>query len=353
MRRWIWNRCRYLSVSLLLAATAFAQGLVFEFRNGEYRLEGWTGSSQVPIAGWESVFPIYAGSSETAMLGTYRIEGSALIFRPRFPVDPEIAVHGTFPGGSFFLDPAPKRRPLTALAAHVEQVYPSADILPVNTLRMYIHFSAPMRVGEALEHIRLKDETGQPVPDAFLDQELWDPDHKRLTILFDPGRIKRGLVPLTQVGMAIVEGKHYALTIDSSWRDAEGARLREDFGKAFVGGPAERRPVDPKNWLILAPRAGTTEALVVHFRTPMDHALLQRMLGVSGMRGTVAVGGKETEWRFTPEAPWKKQAYILEADADLEDICGNHLDRPFDIDLHERPPAQPGRRAISIPFVVE
>lgn len=342
------NPCRFLSIAVLLAAVAFAQGYSFKFSNGEYRLEGWTGGFQAPAAGWESIFPIYAGSSRTPMLGAYTVEGNALIFRPRFPIDPETGVHGKYPGGAFVLDPAP--RPLAT--ARVEHVYPSAGILPANTLRMYIYFSEPMRVGDALQHIRLTNAAGDAVPNVFLDQELWDPEHKRLTLLFDPGRIKRGLVLATEMGTPIVEGTHYKLSIDKSWRDAKGAPLVEESSKAFVGGPAERMPADPNAWRITAPAAGTAEPLIVHFPHPMDNALLQRMLGVAGVHGTARIAADETEWRFTPDIPWIARTYTLEAETDLEDISGNRLDRPFDIDLHQRPPAQPGNNTVAIPFSV-
>jgi hypothetical protein len=348
MLHWISNRCRCLSLLLLLAAAVFAQATSFKFSNGEYRLEGWTGGSQPPLAGWESIFPVYAGGSEIPMLGVYTVEGNALIFRPRFPVEPETSVHGNFPGGVFFLHPAAAPLP----TAHVEHVYPSAGILPANTLRMYIYFSEPMSIGDALQHIRLTDPAGDAVPNAFLDQELWDPDHKRLTLLFDPGRIKRGLVPATELGTPIVEGTRYKLIIDKSMRDDRGAPLVEEFGKGFVGGPAERMPADPKSWRITAPEAHTTAPLIVNFPHPMDHALLQRMLRVSGVRGTAIIGADETEWRFTPDTPWIAQTYTLEAETNLEDICGNHLDRPFDIDLRQRPPAQPGNNTVPIPFSV-
>ena len=94
----------------------------------------------------------------------------------------------------------PKAAPRAA--TRIEQVYPSTDTLPANTLKLYIYFSAPMRRGEAWQHIRLLDEHGAPVELPFLeiDQELWDPTNTRLTVLFDPGRIKRGLVPLQRIG---------------------------------------------------------------------------------------------------------------------------------------------------------
>mgnify|MGYP003346898067 CR=1 FL=1 len=86
--------------------------------------------------------------------------------------------------------PVPPERATTL----VTQIYPSADVLPENTLKFYVHFSAPMSRGHSYDHIRLLDEANRPVELAFLElaEELWSPDMLRLTLLMDPGRIKRG-----------------------------------------------------------------------------------------------------------------------------------------------------------------
>jgi hypothetical protein len=321
-----------------------------EFRNGEFRLAGWAGGSEPPAAGWESVLAVYAGNSETPMLGTYSVEGDALVFRPRFPVAAGIGYHGVFKGGGFVLDPPPQPAPRT----HVEHIYPSANVLPANTLRLYIYFSAPMSLGEAWQRIHLLDDNGSAVPDAFLelDQELWDPDHKRLTVLLDPGRIKRGLVPASEAGTPIVEGRHYTLAIDREWRDANSVPMMGGFQKAFMGGSSDRTPPAPERWRIETPKAGTSQPLVVDFPKPMDYALLQRMLEVPGIPGSIATDRDETEWRFTPDTPWKAGAYRLSADGTLEDICGNRLERAFDLDTRRTTPERAARKTIQVPFTV-
>ena len=50
-----------------------------------------------------------------------------------------------------------------APTTRVDHVYPSADVLPDNQLKFYLHFSAPMRRGEAWQHIHLLKQDGQPV----------------------------------------------------------------------------------------------------------------------------------------------------------------------------------------------
>ena len=329
------SRClRAGSVVLLVgAAAAAAETPHVEFSNGVFKLIPWTGGSTAPAAGWESVLSVYAGAGDTPMLGAYTVEGDALEFHPRFPLTPGLGYHGVFKGGGFVMDPPPQRIVATT---RIERVYPSTDVLPANTLRLYIYFSAPMGQGEAWRHIHLRDDSGNEVPDAFLDQELWDPDNRRLTVLFDPGRIKRGLA---STDPPLLPGKRYTLTID----------LAEGFRKSFTAGPADRTPVDPKSWRLTPPKAGTVEPLAVEFPRPLDYALLQHTLEVPGVRGTIIVDRGETRWSFTPNAPWIRGEYRLVAQNTLEDVAGNRPGRAFDVDgsASNHPAA-----TVSLPFRV-
>ena len=69
----------------------------------------------------------------------------------------------------------------------VAAVYPSADVLPENLLKFYIHFSAPMSRGEAYQRIHLMHE-GSEVKDPFLElgEELWDVDQTRFHSFHPP-----------------------------------------------------------------------------------------------------------------------------------------------------------------------
>ena len=57
-------------------------------------------------------------------------------------------------------------------------------------------------------------------PFLELDEELWSPDGDSLHLVFDPGRIKRGLKPREEVGPVLEAGKSYSLVIDREWVDA-------------------------------------------------------------------------------------------------------------------------------------
>jgi hypothetical protein len=244
----------------------------------------------------------------------------------------------------------PKAAPTTA--TRIEHIYPSTDTLPANTLKLYIYFSAPMRRGEAWQYIRLLDEHGSPVELPFLeiDQELWDPTNTRLTVLFDPGRIKRGLLPLNESGPNIQEGRHYTLSIARDWLDAAGSPLAEAFTKPFHVVGEEREPVDPAKWRIATPRDGTVDPLVVTFPRPLDHALLQHTITIAGVAGKIELARDETEWRFTPDTPWKTGPHELIVATSLEDLAGNRVGRPFDVDTFNEVTKRIERPTVSVQF---
>jgi hypothetical protein len=351
-------------VVLIGGMTAAAQGVSLQFQDGTFKVIGWKPPAAVPSSGWSSVFAVYTGAADApALLGKYAVEGSVLVFRPSYPIAPGVHYRAVFtpPVGATItrtFDGPPRS---TTPVARVEHVYPSGDVLPSNQLRLYIYFSAPMSRDEAAKHIHILDETGKELAGSravFLPgEELWDPSFQRLTMTFDPGRIKRGLTSNQRIGPPLAEGKRYTLVIDRDWPDARGVPMVQGFRKEFRGGPAERTPPDPKQWHITAPRAGTTAALVVDFPTAMNYTLLQRMLQVSGPRGkvdgAVDVARQEREWRFTPKTAWAKGNYQLVVDTGLEDRAGNHIGEPFDIDVFEKVTEHITTKTISLPVVVE
>jgi hypothetical protein len=86
----------------------------------------------------------------------------------------------------------------------------------------------------------------------------------------------------------------------------------------------------------------------------MDYALLQHLLEVSGpvgpVAGSVAVARDETEWRFTPEQPWKNAGYRVIVQTTLEDLAGNHIGRAFDVDTFDPITRSLPRDTVSLPF---
>lgn len=347
---------------LFFASSASAQAVSIQLDNGAFKVGGWKAPSSAPAKGWASLFVVYAGAGDVPpLLGSYSVENGELVFRPEFPITAGVHYRAMFhpPGGGAAIekdfDGPP--RDFTPMA-RVEHVYPSGDVWPSNQLRVYIYFSEPMSRGEAGARIHIEDENGKILPGVFLPgEELWDPGFKRLTMTFDPGRIKRGLTSNTAMGPPIADGKHYVLVIDKDWRDARGVPMVEGFRKSFRGGPALRTAPDPTKWHIVAPKAGTSEPLVVQFPTPMNYALLQRMIMVSdnsrgAVEGSVSTAEHEAEWRFTPQEPWRPGNYKLIVDTAIEDLAGNHVGQLFDIDVFEHVTEKIETKTMSLPFAI-
>jgi hypothetical protein len=340
---------------LLLPHAGAAQPFSILMENGAFRVSGWTPPKTPPAAGWPSIFAVYAGAGDVPpLLGSYSTASGSLVFEPRFRVAPGIRTRAVFrpPSGAAVETLFDGTQAPSAPSTSVEHVYPSAEVLPENQLKFYIHFSAPMSRGEAWEHIHLLDQNGNRVDLPFLeiDQELWDAGQQRLTVLFDPGRIKRGVRPLDEVGPAIEHDKRYTLVIDSSWRDARGNPLRDGFRKSFRVAAAERSALDPAQWRLTVPQAGSVDAVVLDLPRPADAALLRRLIDIPGVEGTVTLAANESQWRFVPRKPWQAGGYTLVIDTALEDLAGNRVGRAFDVDVFDPVTKVVERKTVSLPF---
>lgn len=286
--------------------------------------------------------PALAGSLETA--------SGRLRFVPRYPLEPGVRYRVSFAGARLAPQGAapvetmsavfPIEKQESAPTTVVEHIYPSATTLPENQLKFYIHFSAPMSRGEAYQHVHLIDaETGAEVEGAFLElgEELWDDEFRRFTLLCDPGRVKRGLKPREELGPVLVEGRRYTLVVDNAWRDATRTALNAGARKNFSVAAPDDATVDPKSWQVEPPAADSVDPLLVRFGEPLDHSMLLRVLSVVNaagekVPGTIATGDDEGCWQFTPERPWVAGSYQLVAAATLEDLAGNSIGRPFEVD---------------------
>ena len=330
--------------------------------------EEWTGWLRISVAGggenvWE--YP--------AVLGSYDVSDDAIHFSPLFDFEPGRSYRVVFDPARLPVrldgvtgawrshsveetvgEPASTRRPATTVA----DVYPTSDVVPENLLRLYISFSAPMGFRGGSEYVHLVDEDGRVVEDPFLplDVALWNETRTRYTLLFDPGRVKRGILPHERTGRAIVAGRTYTLVVEREWSDALGLPLAESFSRRYTVGPPEHRALDTAEWQVSPPSAGTRDPLEVVLPRPLDYALLQRALLVATARGEVVdghteIGAAETRWRFTPRTPWGAREYQVVARSVLEDPAGNRVGRAFEIDSSERTSRGAGESGRSVTFL--
>ncbi len=323
---------------------------------------------------WQAFFKVFVASSEEksskqelGLLGDYTID-ECLRFQPRFALmrgvsynarvdfseldDPSL--RDSRPMKASFLLPENSATPTT----FVTSVYPSAAILPENLLKFYIQFSAPMSRGLAYQNIRILDRGGSVVEKAYveIEPELWDFEQRRFTLLFDPGRIKRGLRPHDEMGAPLQAGKKYTLVIDSAWQDGKGVGLKKTFEKKFEITSADRRSPKHTKWEIISPAKGARSPLKLILDEPLDSALLLRFITVLDDEGLEITGkidfdDDEQVWLFQPDQPWKAGEHRLKISSRIEDLAGNTLMFLFDEDL-ENPSTGVKTEFVELPFLI-
>jgi hypothetical protein len=230
------------------------------------------------------------------------------------------------------------------------RISPQAMVLPANTLRFYLHFP---RSGEAhfdRDHLWLLNEEEQVVPDPFLvlSQELWSIDGRRLTVLMEPGRIKRGLGTDPSHEPALVVGRTYSLVVT-----ALGQTARHTFR---VSDPV-LEAVDETRWRLVSPTAGSLDPAVVHFDRVMDAALCEDEIGILTPSGEVAatrvsLAPDGTAARLIPSHPWRAGEHHLVVSERLEDVCGNRLGEALDHDLGAAGPPRAGMTSFTTRSVI-
>jgi hypothetical protein len=279
------------------------------------------------------------------VFGRYHVFEDGVRFTPHFPFEPGRSYRANF-------DPRPLGHPAlsdvlrlefsipkeqSALPAAVEHIFPSSDRLPENLLRFYVRFSHSMQRGHVRCEISLLGPDGSPAPDALYRApvELWDKSMRRLTILLDPGRLKRGVGPNRELGPPLESGKVYTLAIGKGMTDSFGSRLPQPIYKSFSVTDAVREPIAIEHWRIVPPVTNSRQPLVLIFPRPLDWALLSHAITVAStneqsIEGHIEIDQCERRWSFIPSSPWVAGSYRVRPSPALEDVCGNSVVAPFD-----------------------
>jgi hypothetical protein len=225
-------------------------------------------------------------------------------------------------------------------APEVVLVQPSADEVPANLLRLSVMFDTPLE-GPVLPRMALTRADGQRLWEPFLQQELWSPDGKILTLLLDPGRVKSGLVAHEKWGSILSRGDEVVLTFDG--RPVK----RWHVGAVDANGPVASA------WKLSQVRSGSRESLVVTLDGPIDGRDGDDLAVVGADDHLVDGHGQlrdgETTWIFSPDRPWKAGGYRLMVRGTLEDSAGNRLGGHFETPTNI---SQPNATDASVDFEV-
>ena len=236
-------------------------------------------------------------------------------------------------------------------------ITPSLGNLPANHLKFYLAFSEPMQQDSPWEHCRLRDLTiGEFVPRPFRHTELWNRPSDRLTLWFHPGRQKTGVNLNVEIGPILEPGHLYELILDGDWTSLAGTPLGKHSSIQFRAGPPDHDQPNPETWTLTKPSAGTVSPLIIDFGEALDHALLMnRALEVIDngnpveSRQEISTDGKSIN--IIPTKAWAAKSYTIKINPKLEDLAGNSVERPFEVDLRNSNLNQ--SKATSITFTIK
>ena len=346
---------RLFALLLLLPALCAADTVTIHRDGSSFCVQGWRAA--VPLRdGWPRLFRVSVQSPIGApLLGDYAVNAGVLCFNARYPIAPSLNVHAYFapPGVEPVTAIFPGGIAIHSPSTRVTKIYPAVDQVPANLLKFYLYFSAPMQRGQAWHHLRLLNGKGNAVDLPFLkiDQELWDPEHRRLTILFDPGRIKRGVLPREADGTALSQGETYTLIVDASWPDAAGQLLIATHRHRFTVTAEDRTPINPAKWQLTLPTPATRQPLKIQFGEALEQALAQRLI-VFPMPGELRLHPSATGLSFTPAEPWAVARFEIGIDTTLEDLAGNKVLRAFDVDDFDAITQHPRSNLYRLPVIL-
>lgn len=286
------------------------------------------------------------------LFGTYERRGDVLSFTPKFALGrgskyvataylgiPErLGATNCILWGTHYRVPEAK----AATPPTVERIAPSAEVLPANLLKFGIVFSRPMREGrEVFAQIRLFDAQGKEIAAPWRDIELWNEDATVLSLYIHPGRIKQGVNLREDFGPVLRPNESYTLVVDGAMRDSAGLPLGREFRKTFKAGPEVRSKVDPANWKISVPTAGTRDSVLIEFDRVVDW--YRGGVGIFGPADQPVFGGggyfaegSGSKYKFQPKEVWASGTYRLVIDPKTTDLAGNTPHTVFDRDLDDR-----------------
>ena len=286
--------------------------------------------------------------------GIYRRTDGLVSFTPSFPLLPNRDYEAvnllTNQSSSYRWNSTNGRVPVLSIS-------PSHGMLPANHLKFYLSFSEPMQQDNPWEHCKLLDiTTGHFVPRPFRHTELWNKTGDRLTLWFHPGRQKTGVNLNVEIGPILEPDHEYQLIINAHWCSLAGSAVGKETKLNFVAGQPDHFQPDPELWDLAIPSADTLEPLTIRFHEPLDYALLNNralnvFLSKVPLESRQEVSQNGLGIRITPQKPWVAGDYDIQINPRLEDLAGNSIERPFEVDLNKE--TEDHSKAQQITFTID
>ena len=208
-----------------------------------------------------------------------------------------------------------------AIPPEIVAVAPSGPTVPAHLLRVSVTFATRQAEWQT-DPAELLRSGRTVITGALLDQQLWSPDRRTVTLLLDPGRVKDGLIAHNEAGPVLQPGEVVALRISGvvvhSWTVTAGGCVVPD----------------PASWTLVPPRSHSREPLQLGFPGALD-ALSRDRIAVADAEGNRISGSAtfaddERRWSFVPAAPWPHGAMQIVVHPRLENPCGDEPGEPFE-----------------------
>jgi hypothetical protein len=283
-------------------------------------------------------YHIFFEELETPILAKVNIGKDIITFRPFVPFTKgkKYKISGK-EEEIVFVVPKPENS-----TTKVSSFFPQSKTLPLNVLKIRLEFSSPMSQNHSHQYVKVFRNGSEIAEYPFLklENELWNNDQTELTLWFDPGKIKRGLLSRKSKGANFSLGDEIEIQIQNSWPDIDGNRLDQEYSYQFTIADTDKLRPDPEQWDVFAPAAGTMDPLAILIKEELDSKLLTEGIeiydGVNNVSGEFVIKKKGFALFFYPAEPWKKSNYEIIVNPKLEDLAGNNLIRLFDNDLHKK-----------------
>ncbi len=280
-------------------------------------------------------------ASERAVAGSWKTEEGIITFTPFVPLDFNTDYVVTYLGNLLLnlRTPVNPSESPSLLAIH-----PTPDTLPENLLKIQLVFDREMQSGQSSKYVAIYEVGNEKkLENVFLDlsPELWNTRGDTLTLWLNPGRIKRDLIPNRQEGNPLEQGKSYKITVNTGWMSARGKPLEFAGSKTFYVSGADREYINPGEWTLTIPKAGTKETLQIKVNEPLDlmsapPAIEIRHNNGKQLKGKVWLSNEQNIIYFKPINNWNTGRYSILIGDKLEDIAGNRMTRLFDEDLFDQ-----------------
>ena len=216
-----------------------------------------------------------------------------------------------------------------------------------------------MARGDVFGFLRLVeiDKEGREVaevPEPFREVELWDETFTRMTLWLHPGRQKPGVNLNFDIGPILEQGKRYRLEVAPDWEFEDGQGITGEDKDAvhfeFVAGPMDDEQPKPANWTVEWLERRFIEIQTGEAVDPVSASKRIAFIHESGAQVKVLDVLAESERVVVYSEDWKAGKYRMIIDPALEDLAGNSIARPFNLNLEKDPSFKERTESVTVEF---